>query len=61
MSKEQLAEVRKQLAATRGYSMTGELNEAIDKAIEDDDAIVPLFDKYFECSLRHFGVRQLRK
>lgn len=60
MSKEQLAEVRKQLRATKGISMTGELNEAIDNALTDDDAVQPLFDKYFECSLRHFGVKKLR-
>ncbi len=61
MSKEQLVEVRKQLKATRGYSMNGALSQAIDEAITNDEAVQPLFDKYFNCSLKHFGVKPLTK
>ena len=59
MKKEQLAEVRKQLRATKGIAMIGALSKAIDEAIENDEAVKPLFDKYYECSLKHFGVKPL--
>jgi len=61
MSKAQLVEVRKQLKASLGYSMTSSLFTAILKALEDDEAVHPLFDEYFDCSLKHFGVKPLAK
>ncbi len=59
MSKEQLERVRKQLRATKGISMIGALSEAIENALTDDEAVKPLFDKYYDCSLKHFGVKPL--
>lgn len=59
MNEEQLVEIRKQLKTAQGYSMVNWLFSAINEALENDEAIKSLFDDYYECSLKYFGVDPL--
>jgi len=60
MNPEQLVEIRKQLRQALGYSMTADIALAITEALQNDDMVQPLFDEYYENTLKHFRVKKLK-
>jgi len=60
MDKAQLVETRKQLRQALGYSMTADIALAITKALQSDDMIKPLFDEYYDNTLKYFGVKKIK-
>jgi len=60
MTPEQIVETRKQLRQALGYSMTADIALAITEALQSDDMIKPLFDEYYENTLKHFGIKKIK-
>jgi hypothetical protein len=59
MDAEQLKQVRKELKGALGYSMDNWLFSAINDALVSESAVKPLFDDYYDSSLKYFGVKPL--